>query len=259
MFFVQACQITKGAEWESEGKERAVVDVFKDTFRINIKAFRTNLEALLASSDGSGILGTVTVTPTSNQPYIQVSNANDFQAGCVYAVISSGGSARGTIQVLTTDLINNILYLVEVSGAYWPTGTVATDGLYVSGLPISTGAQTTTYTPDRYTSATVSASLNGVPALNYSSSSGYFLGIPRSTWPGVLNPAYVNGSNNTITPQNFMLLTSPAACQRCGRRGSRGLRCSSQFGPSHRLGVSRIVQQQPEQHWRVGSPHDCLE
>lgn len=206
VFFNQACQVTKGAEWSTDGKEKSVVDVYKDSFRINLKAFRTNLEALMAVSDGSGFLGTVSVTPVSNQNYIQVSNANDFQAGATYQVIPAGyGMSRGNIVVLTCDLINNILYLVEESGAYYPSGTVATDILMVSG---AAGTLTTTYTPDRYTSATVSASLNGVPAINIQSSSGDWFGIPRSTWPGVLNSVYVNGGSDALVPQMFQLLES---------------------------------------------------
>ena len=206
VFFNQACQVTKGAEWSTDGKEKSVVDVYKDSFRINLKAFRTNLEALMAVSDGSGTLGTVSVTPVSNQNYIQVSNANDFQAGVTYQVIAAGfGSNRGNITVLTCDLINNILYLVEESGAYYPSGTEATDLLLPIGAP---GTQTTTYTPDRYTSATVSASLNGCPAINYQSSSGDWFGIPRSTWPGVLNSVYVNGSSDALVPQMFQLVES---------------------------------------------------
>jgi len=50
--------------------------------------------------------------------------------------------------------------------------------------------------------------MNGVPAINYQSSSGSWFGIPRSTWPGVLNAAYVNGSSNPLIPQQFQLLES---------------------------------------------------
>ena|ERR1700733_11694845 len=202
VFFCQAVQITKAAEWATDGKERAVVDVYKDSFKFNLKAFRTNLEALMASSDGSGVLGTITVTPVSAQTYLQVSNANDFQAGASYQVLSSNyGTNRGSITVLTCDLINNILYLT----AAFLSGTVATDILIVAGAP---GTTTITYAPDRYTSATVSASLNGVPAINYQSSAGSWFGIPRSTWPGMLNACYVNGSSDALVPQMFQLLES---------------------------------------------------
>lgn len=200
VFFVQAVQVTKGAEWATDGKEKSVVDVYKDSFRVNLKAFRTNLEALMASSDGSGVLGSIT-TVTSTTVLV-VSNANDFQAGASYQVLSSSlGTNRGNITVLTADLINNILYLTSAA----PGGTIATDVLMVAGAP---GTATITYTPDRYTSATVAASLNGVPAINIQSSTGDWFGIPRSTWPGVLNSAYVNGSSDALAPYTFQLLES---------------------------------------------------
>lgn len=211
VFFVQACQVTKGAEWSTDGKEKSVVDVYKDSFRINLKQFRTNLEALMAVSDGSGVLGNVMVTPISNQNYLQVSNANDFQAGVTYQVYTAAMAMYlGVITVHTTDLINNILYLTvqgagPESGQYWPTGTVATCVLQVAGAPQTS---TISYTPDRYTSATVSASLNGIPAINYQSAAGDWFGIPRSQWPGVLNSAYVNGGGDALVAQQFQLLES---------------------------------------------------
>ena len=212
VFFVQACQVTKGAEWSTDGKEKSVVDVYKDSFRINLKQFRTNLEALMAVSDGSGVLGTISLTPSTSplQNYIQVSNANDFQAGVTYQVLAAGlGTNRGYLTVLTADLINNILYLVEggdgTPGSYFPTGTEATDVLMVAGAP---GTATIDYTPDRYTSANTAASLNGIPAINYQSASGDWFGIPRSEWPGVLNSAYVNGGGDALVAQQFQLLES---------------------------------------------------
>jgi len=200
VYFVQSCQVTKEAEWATNSTEKAITDVFKEEFKTNLRQFRTNLEALVASSDGSGTLGTI-VTVTSSTQYT-VSNAQGFQAGCTYQDWSAlGGTNRGTINVLTVDLINNILYLSSAG----PAGAAANDLLIVAGAP---GTATTTYTPDRYTSASIAASLNGTPALNQFSSSGNWFGIPRSTYPGVLNPAYVNGGSGALPPQTIQLLES---------------------------------------------------
>jgi hypothetical protein len=200
VYFVQSCQVTKEAEWATNSTEKAIVDVFKEEFKTNLRQFRTNLEALVAGSDGSGTLGTI-VTVTSSTQYT-VSNSNNFQAGCTYQDWSAlGGTNRGTITVLTVDLINNILYLASAG----PAGAAANDLLIVSG---ANGSLTQTYSPDRYTTATISASLNGVPAINISSSTGNWFGIPRSTYPGVLNSAYINGGSAALTPQNIMLLES---------------------------------------------------
>jgi hypothetical protein len=200
VYFVQSCQVTKEAEWGTDSTEKAIVDVFKEEFKTNLRQFRTNLEALIASSDGSGTLGTI-VTVTSSTQYT-VSNANNFQAGCTYQVWSAlGGTNRGNITVLTVDLINNILYLSSAG----PAGAATNDLLIVAG---ANGSLTQTYSPDRYTTATISASLNGTPALNLNSSTGDWFGIPRSTYPGVLNPAYVSGAGDALSPQTIILLES---------------------------------------------------
>lgn len=200
VYFVQSCQVTKEAEWATNSSEKAIVDVFKEEFKTNLRQFRTNLEALISSSDGSGTLGTIVTVTSSTQ--ITVSNANNFQAGCQYQDLSAlGGTNRGNISVLTVDLINNILYLAAAG----PGAMAANDLLVVAG---AAGTATSSYTPDRYTSATIAASLNGIPAINISSSTGNWFGIPRSTYPGVLNSAYVNGGSGALTPQQIMLLES---------------------------------------------------
>lgn len=209
VYFVQSCQVTKEAEWATNSDEKAIVNVFKEEFKTNLRQFRTNIEALMASSTGAGDLAFVAVTPSASnaQNYLQVTNANNFQAGCTYQVLAGavGQTSRGNILVNTVDLINNILYLTTINGYYYPQGTTANDTLVVSG---TTGAATGSYAPDRYTSATVAASLNGVPAINYQSTTGSWFGIPRTTYPGVLNTPYVSGASGALTPQQIILLQS---------------------------------------------------
>ena len=208
VYFVQSCQVTKEAEWATDSDEKALVNVFKEEFKTNLREFRTNLDGLAASSSGAGDLGTVTATPSASnaQNYLNVSNANNFRAGSTYQVLASiGGSNRGNILILTADLANNIIYLDTINGYYYPQGTTSGDVLAVSG---ANGASTQTYSPDRYTTATISASLNGIPAINLQSSTGDWFGIPRTTYPGVLNAEYVNGGSSALIPQNILLLES---------------------------------------------------
>ena len=94
------------------------------------------------------------------------------------------GTNRGNILVKSQlTLANNIIYLI-LGGAggsnYYPTGTVATDVFLVSGAP---GGQTVSYSPDSYTTATVSASLNGIPLINFNSVGGTWFGVDKTT-PG---------------------------------------------------------------------------
>lgn len=208
VYFVQSCQVTKEAEWATDGEEKALVNVFKEEFKTNLREFRTNLDGLCASSSGAGDIATVTVTPSASnaQNFLNVSNANNLRAGSLYQVLSTiGGTNRGNIQILTADLANNIVYTIAIGGYFYPQGTTAGDILIVSG---ASGSATGSYAPDRYTSATIAASLNGVPAINVNSSTGSWFGIPRTTYPGVLNAEYVNGASGGLVPQQIMLLES---------------------------------------------------
>jgi hypothetical protein len=186
VYFNQAVQITKEAEWETDSKEKSVVDVFKDSFKLNLRQFRTNLEALVASSDGSGTLSTVSTAATAGQ--LTVTNANNFQSQNTYQVWSAlGGTNRGTITVLTVDSVNNILYLQ----ANAPSGTTAGDLLLVNG-----------------SSGTANTSLNGIPAINFSSNTGSWFGVPRASYPGILTTPYYNASSGPLTPLIVQLLES---------------------------------------------------
>jgi len=218
VYFCQAVQVTKRAEWATDGSVKAVTDVYKDSFKINLKQFRSNIESLLCFSDGSGVISTLMVTPPSStqQNFLQVNNANSFQAGVTYQVFEAGLAAnRGNILVASVDSANNIIYLI-LGGAggsnYYPVGTVATDVFLVAGAP---GTTTVDYQPDSYTSATVSASLNGIPLINLNSVSGTWFGVDKTTpgVQGVLNPAYVSGGGDALTPQIFQELESFLARQ----------------------------------------------
>lgn len=186
VYFNQAVQITKEAEWETNSKEKSIVDVFKDSFKLNLRQFRSNIEGLIASSDGSGTLGTVSTASTAGQ--LTVNLANNFQSQNTYQVWSAlGGTLRGTITVLTVDSVNNILYLV---GTY-PGGTTTGDLLLVNG---ASGAANT--------------SLNGIPAINFSSNTGNWFNVPRASYPGILTTPYYNGSSGPLTPQIIQILES---------------------------------------------------
>jgi hypothetical protein len=116
VYFCQSVQVTKRAEWATDGSVKAVTDIYKDSFKINLKQFRSNLESLLCFSDGSGVIGTLMATPPSStqQDFLQVNNSNSFQAGATYQVFSAGYvSNRGNIVVASVDSANNIIYLVQ--------------------------------------------------------------------------------------------------------------------------------------------------
>jgi len=206
-YFVQANSVTKEAEWTAASDVQAITNAYKNQFKAGLRDMKANITRLLSASTGGGDLGTVTATPNSADTFLHVSDANNFQAGCQYQVLSAlGGTNRGNILVLSVDSASNIIYTSQLSAAYWPSGTVSGDTLVIAG---ASGAATASYTPDRYTTATIAASLNGIPGLVYTSSSGDWFGIPRSTWPGLLNSAHVAaGGSSALTPQQLQLLES---------------------------------------------------
>jgi hypothetical protein len=204
-YFNQAVQVTARAIWATNADVKAVVDVFKNSWKINLAQFRTNLESLLCVSDGSGIIGTVTANPpySPETDYLQVNNSNSFQAGCSYNVYTAGYAALlGPVTVNSVDSANNLIYVTS-----YPAGIGTGCVFLVSGAP---GTQTVSYSPDVFTTATVSASLNGLPILDSNSVSGYWFGLSKNTvgLQGVLNSAYVDGDNDALTPQTFLHLES---------------------------------------------------
>lgn len=186
VYYSQAVQVTKEAEWATDSKEKSVVNVYKDSFKFNLRQFRSNVDALISSSDGSGTNGVVSSAATAGQ--LTVNIANNFQAGNTYSVWSAlGGTNRGTITVLTVDSVNNILYLTGTA----PAGTTGGDLLLVAG---SAGAANT--------------ALNGVPAINFSANTGSWFGVPRASYPAMLTTPYYNASSGALTPQIIQILQS---------------------------------------------------
>jgi hypothetical protein len=206
-YYVQANSVTKEAEWTAASDVQAITNAYKNQFKAGLRDMKANITRLLSASSGAGDLGTVTATPGSGDTFLHVSDANNFQAGCQYQVLSSiGGTNRGNILVLSVDSAANIIYTSQLSSAYFPSGTASGDTLVIAG---ASGAATASYTPDRYTSATIAASLIGIPGLVYTSSTGDWFGIPRTTWPGMLNSAHVSaGGSAALTPQQIQLLES---------------------------------------------------
>lgn len=206
VYFVEANSITKAAEWTSRTDTQAIVNLYKNQFKAGTRDFKANISRLLSASTGAGDLGTLTATPGGAATSLNVSDANNFQAGVQYGVWSGiGGTYRGNILVLSIDSAANVVYLSQLAGQYFPAGTTSGDTLIIAG---AAGSATSTYSPDRYTSATVASSLNGIPAIVYNSSTGSWFGIPRSTWPGILNSVHTAAGSAALGPADLQLLES---------------------------------------------------
>lgn len=203
-YFVQANSVTKEAEWTAQSDVQAITNAYKNQFKAGMRDIKANISRLLSASTGGGDLTTLTASPSGSQNYIAVADANCLQAGCQYQVLSAlGGTNRGNILVLSIDSASNIAYLSQLGGVYWPSGTSSGDTLVIAG---ASGAATGQYYPDRYTTATIAASLIGIPGLVYNASTGDWFGIPRSNWPGLLNSAHVAASSAALSPQQIQQL-----------------------------------------------------
>ena len=57
-------------------------------------------------------------------------------------------------------------------------------------------------------SGTANTSLNGIPAINFSSNTGSWFNVPRASYPGILTTPYLNGASGPLTPLIIQTLES---------------------------------------------------
>lgn len=183
VYFSHAVEVTALFDWATDSPEKSVVPAFKDLFKNNLNQFRTFIESLL-NTDGSATLDTV-VVGSSGSAQMTVNNANQFQGQQIIQVWSAlGGSNRGSVNIVSVDSVANIIYLAQNA----PSGTTAGDLLLIQGA-----------------SGAANSSLNGVEALNLSSTSGTWFGLNRTTYPGMLTTPTVNVGNLALTPEVIRL------------------------------------------------------
>lgn len=181
-FLISPTFLEQGIGWTwlteiaASGGKKSVKDIVKELHDKAMMMFKSNLDATLAASDGSGFLDTVVSTANGQ---ITVNNANLFQDQGIYQGYSAGGAFQGTFQVSYTDATNNLL---NVQG----------------GIPGAIGAGTKLYISG--SSTTASSCLMGIPGLQQQSNTGVFQGINRVTYPGRLTtPQIGSGSPGSLT------------------------------------------------------------
>ncbi len=184
VYFAFAMQYTKLSEIATESKEKAVENYVARQMERGMQQMRTGIEALM-QTDGSGTLDTV--VSVSGQ-VVTVNNANQFYDQQIIQVFPNlTSSARGSFIVRTVDALANTLTADPSTPV--PAGTTGSDLLIVNGA-----------------AGVANSSLNGLQALNLNSSTGTFLGIQRSAYPGRLSTPLVAGNNTAITPQRCRVM-----------------------------------------------------
>lgn len=164
-----ASEYTLKSNWSTDSPRKAIVDTVKDLTADAMKEFRRALDCLY-HTDGTGVLATITTVAATN-----VCTCNDGHYGVkllrfgqkvlVFSADLLTDRTAGTPRTITAyDLV---LQKVTLSGAAI-AGLIATDVLVIEGA---------TTTPP--------VSLYGIPYYANSASTGFVLGIDRSTNPEV--------------------------------------------------------------------------
>ena len=181
--FSFATEFTKLLEAATDSKEKAVEPAAKRNLSAAIDQMRKGIEALL-NTDGSGTLDTVVSVTSPN--IITVNNAAQFYDNQDIQIFNSG-TYVGTVTILSVDVLAKTLTL---TGAY-PAGTTTGYSLVVNGAPGS-----------------AATSLLGILYHQSSATTGTWLQLDRTAYPGKLTTPNVNFNSTALTPQKVRLMLS---------------------------------------------------
>lgn len=168
----QAIQYTKKAEWATDDKRKAIIDVIRQLTSKSMGEFRRNLDSM-SMTDGTGTLGTITSLGTTNiSNDTLLLNTDGFNARLirygmrlnVYDSTLATQRTPGTLpKVISYDLANKTIVIDQTVA-----NITGGDKLVVAGL---SGANPT--------------SIFGVKYHHSNSSSGTWLGFNRATTPPI--------------------------------------------------------------------------
>lgn len=185
VYLAFASEMSYLTEISTDSKEKAIENAAKAELENAMEGFRTFVEALL-NTDGSGTLDSV-VTATVASLQIIVNNANAFYDNQDIQIFSAlGGTNRGKVTILSVDANNKALNLAAATPV--PAGTVAGDLLIIDGAP-----------------GTAASSLFGIEYHHVDSTTGTWMQLPRSSYPGKLDTPHV-AVGGPITPAFVRLL-----------------------------------------------------
>lgn len=178
VYFAQASEYTKLSDIATNSDEKAIKSYAKQLTARAMDQIKTNLEAVLAQGDGSNTLDSVVSVSGS---VLTVNNANQFSANQDVDIWSGlGGTFRGTVTILTADGPNKQL----TTTAPPPSGTTTGDLLLVNG-----------------SAGVANSGLAGLFSYQSNATTGTYMGLDRTAYPGMLTTPYVNGGNAALTPQ----------------------------------------------------------
>jgi hypothetical protein len=179
-------QWTKQAEIGTDSSEKATKKYAQLILRSHMKAAQNDLGALIAYGDGANTIGLATAASALSGDGVNyavaVDNATRFRQGAQYDYYNSGvgGGKSGTITVTGIDYVNKLLYI----------------GTSNASPAVSSGAAILFYN----SAGTAGSGLNGFTALQSTSSTGSYLGVTKTSFPGNFVTPSVNANGAALSP-----------------------------------------------------------
>jgi hypothetical protein len=185
-------QWTKQAEIGTDSSEKSTKKYAQIILKAHMKAAQNDLGALIAYGDGANTIGIATAASALSGDGVNyavaVDNATRFRQGAQYDYYNSGvgGGKSGMLLVTGIDYVNKLLYL----GTAAPSPTV------------SSGAAILFYN----SAGTAGAGINGFTALQSYSTTGSYMGVTKTSFPGNFVTPSVNAGSTLLTPQIARLI-----------------------------------------------------
>lgn len=181
--FLEAMQYTALADWGTDEEAKSVQNYVALTHEKLATTFGGYMDAAL-QGPGDNSLGTVVSTVAGG---IVVTQANLFQNNQFVDFGTAGVTIALNVQIDTVDIQNNTIWLVNAV----PAGVVAGVTAYIQG-----------------SSQQPNAGLAGLRAYNVAGNLGSFMGIMRSTYPGMFSTPNVNLNGRALTPATVRAVQS---------------------------------------------------
>ena len=183
-------EITAADIAATDGSEKAITNFLTDNVAMGLDGFTAFNETMLVG-DGSATLDSV-VSFVTGPPYvITVNNPSMFADGQVIDVWSAlGGTNRGSIQITSVDFVGKTLTINNTASTKF--GTIApaslTGGLTNGDKLLANGAP-----------GTAGSAVLGIKYHQATRSSGTWLGLTVTTYPGKLTTPYVNAASAPLS------------------------------------------------------------
>lgn len=174
--FVQASQYTALAQWANDSKEKSIQNYVALTEERATIDFAGYMDSMLLGA-GDNVLDYVVSTGASSLVVHQANLFQNFQFIDLWTAV--GGAFIATVQIQTADALGQTLWLTTAV----PGGVVAGTAILVTGA-----------------SGQANTGLGGLRQFQQSGNVGQYLGIQKTTLPGMFSTPSINLGGKALTP-----------------------------------------------------------